>query len=75
MDEMKELKGLVKVFLENEEKVQMEKIGSNYMKESKIQEELKNVGIENHLELNYVGGYKFRNCEYCNGPLLVHLKE
>ena len=49
MEEMKELKELVKVFLENEEKVEMDDIRRNYMKESEIQEELKNVGIKNYL--------------------------
>ena len=57
------------------EKVEMDDIKSNYMKESEIQEELKNVGIDNHLEIYYDGSYKFRRCEYCDGPLLGHLKE
>ena len=65
----------MKVFLENEEKVEMDNIRSNYMKESEIQEELKNIRIKIHLEIYYDGSYKFRKCEYCDGPLLGHLKE
>ena len=45
------------------------------MKESEIQEELKNVGIENYLWTYYDGSYEFRKCEYCDGPMLGHLKE
>ena len=47
----------------------MDNIKSNYKKVSKIQEEQKNVNIENHLEFNYQGDYVFRKCEYCDGPL------
>ena len=48
---MKELKELMKVVIENEEKVEVNDIKSYYMKESDIMEELKNVGIKNHLEM------------------------
>ena len=51
-------------------RVKMESISTNYKKVSEIQEELKNVNIENHLEFNYHGEYVFRKCEYCDGPLL-----
>ena len=56
-----------------EERIKMDNIKSNYMKESDIQEELKNVVIENHLEFDNIGRYELR-CEYCNGPMLGHLK-
>ena len=55
-----------------EEKVEMD-IRNNYMTESEIQEELKNLNIENHLEYSYYGEYVFRKCAYCDGPLLGHL--
>ena len=44
------------------------------MKESDIHEELKNVVIEYHLEFWYNGEYEFRRSEYCDGPMLGHLK-
>ena len=46
---------------------------SKYTKDSDIQEELKNVRIENHIEFYDDGRYEFRKCEYCDGPLLGHL--
>ena len=36
---------------------------------------MKNVGVENHLEIYFDGSYEFRKCTYCDGPLLGHLKE
>ena len=53
----------------------MDNIKSNYKKVSEIQEELKNVNIENHLEFNYQGDYVFKKCEYCDGPLLGHITQ
>ena len=73
MEEMKELKEFVKVFLENEEKVEMDDIRRNYMKESEIKEELKNIGMKKHLQLNCASGYRFKKCAYCYGPMLGHL--
>ena len=44
------------------------------MKDNEIPEELKNVEIKNHLEVYYDVSYEFRKCEYCDEPLLGHLK-
>ena len=46
-----------------EERVKMDYMKSNYMKGSEIQEELKNVTIENFLEFDNNGQYDFRRCE------------
>ena len=51
----------------------MDNIKSNYKKVSEIQEELKNVNIENHLEFNYQGDYVFKKYAFCDWPLLGHL--
>ena len=51
----------------------MDNIKSNYKKVSEIQEELKNVNIENYLEFNYQGDYEFKKCPFCDGPALGHL--
>ena len=56
-----------------EENVTMNIIMSNYKKDNEIQEELKNVNMENHLMFNYQSEYVFKTCEYCTGPLLGHL--
>ena len=53
----------------------MESISTNYKKVSEIQEELKNVNIENRLKFNYQGDYVFKKCEYCDGPLLGHIPQ
>ena len=53
----------------------MDNIKSNYKKVSEIQEELKNVNIENHFEFNYQGYYVFKKCEYCDGLLLGHITQ
>ena len=53
----------------------MDNIKSNFKKVNEIQEELKNVNIENHLEFNYQGDYVFKKCEYCVGPLLGHVMQ
>ena len=53
----------------------MESISTNYKKVSEIQEELKNVNIENYLEFNYQGDYVFKKCEYCDGLLLGHITQ
>ena len=51
----------------------MDNMKSNYMKVSDIQEELKNVVIENYLEFENNGKYEFWRCEDCNGPMIGHL--
>ena len=53
-------------------RVKIKTISTNYKKLSEIQEELRNVNIENHLKFNYQGDYVFKKCEYCDGPLLGH---
>ena len=50
-------------------RVKMESISTNYKKVSEIQEELRNVNIENHLKFNYQCDYEFKKCEYCDGLL------
>ena len=55
--------------------ITMDNIKSNYKKVSEIQEELKNVNIENHLEFNYQGDYVFKKCEYFDGRLLGHITQ
>ena len=51
----------------------MESISTNYKKFSDIQEELRNVNIENYLKFNFQGNYEFRRCEYCDGSMLGHM--
>ena len=46
----------------------MDNMKSNYMKYVGIQEELKNVKIENHLKLFGDGRYEFYKCSGCFGP-------
>ena len=58
-----------------QEESKMESIITNYKKVSEIQEELKNVNIENYLEFNYQGDYVFKKCEYSDGPLLGHITQ
>ena len=48
----------------------MESISTNYKKVSDIQEDLRNVTIENNFKFNYQGDYEFKKCEYCDGLLL-----
>ena len=45
---------------------------SNYLKEVSIQEELKNVKIENYLKFFSDGRYEFYKCSGCFGPQLGH---
>ena len=47
---------------------------SNYKKDSEIEEEMKNVVIENFLDFDVTGRYEFARCEDCNGPLIGHMK-
>ena len=47
---------------------------SNYNKESKIEEEMEGVVIENFLDFDDDGRYKFERCEDCKGPMMGHLK-
>ena len=60
--------------LEKEERVQMENMKSNYKRESEIEEEMKNVVIENFLDFDDNSRYEFARCEDCNGPMMGHLK-
>ena len=60
--------------LEKEERVKMENMKSNYKRESEIEEEMKNVVIENFLDFDVNGKYEFARCEDCNGLLMGHLK-
>ena len=60
--------------LEEEERVKMENMKSNYKKESEIEEEMKNVVKENFLDFDDNGRYEFARCEDCNGPLMRHMK-
>ena len=53
----------------------METVSTNYKKIIEIQEELRNVKIDNHLKFDYQGDYKFNKCEYCDGPLLGHMAQ
>ena len=70
--ERPKLKGVY--LLVEEERVEMDNMKSNYMKVSNIQEELKNVVIENYLEFENTGKYEFRKCEDCNGPMIGYLR-
>ena len=45
--------------LEKEERVKMENMKSNYKRESEIEEEMKNVVIENFLDFDVNGKYEF----------------
>ena len=47
---------------------------SNYKRESEIEEEMKNVVIENFLDFDLYGRYEFARCEDCNGLLMGHMK-
>ena len=53
----------------------MDNIKSNYLKEVNIQEELKNVKIENYLEFFGDGRYEFYKCSGCFGPQLGHITQ
>ena len=47
---------------------------SNYKRESEIEEEIKNIVIENFLDFDVNGKYEFARCEDCNGPLMENMK-
>ena len=53
----------------------MENMKSNYLKEVTIQEELKNVKIENYLGFYSDGRYKFYECSGYFGPQLGHITQ
>ena len=46
----------------------------NYKLCSEIEEEMKNIVIENFLDFDVSGRYEFASCEDCNGPLIGHMK-
>ena len=46
----------------------------NYKSCSEIEEEMKNVVLENFLDFDFKGRYEFASCEDCNGPLMGHMK-
>ena len=46
----------------------------NYKLYSEIEEEIKNVVIENFLDFDLYGRYEFARCEDCNGLLMGHMK-
>ena len=46
----------------------------NYKSCSEIEEEMKNVVLENFLDFDFNSRFKFVNCEDCNGPLMGHMK-
>ena len=46
----------------------------SYKSCSEIEEEMKNVVLENFLDFDHNGRYEFTSCEDCNGLLLGHLK-
>ena len=52
----------------------MEAMKKNYGSLADIEEEIKNVDIDNFLEFDYGGLYEFARCEGCYGPLLGHLE-
>ena len=52
----------------------MKGMKKNYGAVSEIEEELKNVGIENFLDFNANDAFEFAKCEGCDGPLLGHLE-
>ena len=54
--------------------IEMEGIKKNYRASEDIEEELKNVDLENFLDFNYEGRYDFTRCEGCDGPLLGHME-
>ena len=53
----------------------MDNMKSNYLKEVNIQEELKNVKIENYLEFFGDGRYELYKCSGCFGPKLGHITQ
>ena len=50
-------------------------IMSNFLKEVSIQEELKNVKIENYLKFFSDGRCEFYKCSGCFGPKLGHITQ
>ena len=55
--------------LERKERVKKEGMKKNYKLCSEIEEEMKNVVLENFLDFDFNGRYEFASCEDCNGPL------
>ena len=53
----------------------MDNMKSNYLKEVSIQEELKNVKIENYLKFFSDGRYEFYKFLGCFGPKLGHITQ
>ena len=52
----------------------MEGINKNYGLLTEIEEDIKNMDLENFLEFDLNGRYDFTRCEDCNGPILEHIK-
>ena len=52
----------------------MEGMKMNYKSCSEIEEEMKNVVLENYLDFDVNRKYEFVFCEDCNGPLIGHMK-
>ena len=52
----------------------MEGMKKNYKSCSEIEEEMKNVVLENYLDFYFNGTYEFACFEDCNGLLIGHMK-
>ena len=52
----------------------MEGINKNYGLLTEIEEDIKNMDLENFLEFDLNGRYDFTRCEDCNGPLFRHTR-
>ena len=52
----------------------MEGLKKNYRSVIDIEEELKNVDLDNFLDFDQNGKYEFARCEGCDGSLLGHLE-
>ena len=52
----------------------MEDIKKNYKSVTEIEEELRNVRLENFLDFDSIRRYEFTRCEGCDGLLLGHLE-
>ena len=70
--ELPEPKGMH--LLEKEERAKVYSMKKNYKLYSEIEEEMKNVVLENFLDFDLNGRYEFASCEDCNGPLMGHMK-
>ena len=67
-----EPKGVHPLFIISKDK--MDSIMKNYKKDPELEKEFLTTKMENYVRYFDGGQFEFKDCEYCNGPLLGHIQ-